>query len=163
MSIESEFLTQISTRFKQAFNRIAYAAGQLNDEQVWQRPASQSNNIGIILQHLTGNLNQWVCSSIGGSVYERNRSAEFADARRHSKNELLGDFAQLGETVQKVLSAIPQDSLMSIRRIQDSDYTILAALLFTVTHLELHAGQVTYIAKLLLNERYSEQQRPKAP
>jgi hypothetical protein len=163
MSFEAEYLKQISVRFKWAFQRAANAIDQLNDQQVWHRPSPTSNNVGIIVQHLTGNLNQWVCDALGGREYKRNRPQEFEDARRGSKNELLKSFSSLGTIIQEIVSKIPPDSLLSPRHIQGSDETVLSALLLAVTHMELHTGQISYIAKLILNEKYVENRRPTAP
>ncbi len=156
MTIEIELLHLFSLRFKQAFARIAGATNQLNDQQMWQRPSSKSNSIGIILQHLTGNLNQWVCDALGGRAYKRNRPVEFEDTKKASKNEMAANFSALGNDVQDVLSKISPDILLSPRHIQGSDETVLSALFATLTHLELHAGQITCAAKLLLNEKYVE-------
>ncbi len=163
MAIEAEFLKQISLRFKWSFQRAANAIDQLNDEQVWHRPSPTSNNVGIIVQHLTGNLNQWVCDALGGREYKRNRPQEFEDAHQLSKNEMVRGFSSLGATIQEIVSKIPPDSLLSPRHIQGSDETVFSALLLAVTHMELHPGQISYIAKLILNKKYVENRRPSAP
>jgi hypothetical protein len=50
MKIETEFLKQTSERFNEAFERIFKAISQLNTQQIWMRPSSESNSVGIILQ-----------------------------------------------------------------------------------------------------------------
>ena len=149
----------LALRFKRGFDRVAGAIGQMNDDQMWQRPSSKSNSVGIILQHLTGNLNQWVCDALGNRTYQRNRPEEFEDRRSVPKHELAANFASLGASVQEIVMKISPDSLLSPRHIQGSEETVMSALLAAVTHLELHAGQITYIAKLLLNENYQEHKR----
>ncbi len=163
MTIEIEFLHQMSVRFKKGFDRIVTGIEQLDDRQVWHRPSPKSNSVGIILQHLTGNLNQWVCDALGGREYKRNRPLEFEDRNHSSRVELAKNFSALGATVQDVLSKISPDSLLEPRHIQGSDETVMSALLAAVTHLELHAGQVVYISKLLLNENYVESKRSTVP
>jgi hypothetical protein len=154
MKTETEFLRQTTERFKEAFERIAKAIGQLDTHQIWIRPSSESNSIGIILQHLSGNLNQWVCAGIGGSDYHRNRPEEFRDNQQISKDEILKIFADLGRAVENVLSRVSPDSLHSPKRIQEVDVTIMSALFKALTHFEFHEGQILYIAKFLLNEKY---------
>jgi hypothetical protein len=155
MKTETEFLRQMSHRFKEAFERIFKAVDQLETDHIWIRPASESNSIGIILQHLFGNLNQWVCAGIGGSDFQRNRPEEFQDRQRISKDEILRKFKDLSVAVENAISGIPPDSLLSSRHIQDHDVTVMAALFKALTHFECHEGQILYIAKLLLNERYA--------
>ncbi len=154
MNTEIEFLRQTSDRFKEAFGRILKAVNQLDAKQVWIRPSSESNSVGIILQHLIGNLNQWVCAGIGGADYRRNRPEEFRDNQHSSKEEIIKRFIDLGRAVEDIISRVQPDSLHSPMRIQDSDVTVMSALYKALTHLEFHEGQILYVAKLLLNEKY---------
>ena len=160
MEIEVEFLKEVGGRFSHAFGLIANAVGQLDDRQIWFRPSSHSNSIGIILQHLTGNLNQWVLDGLGGKNYKRNRPMEFGEGARSAKEEILKRFSQLGESVQEVISHFRREALLEQRRIQGFDQTMLAAIIAAVTHLELHAGQIAYVSKFLLNEKYQESWKP---
>ena len=89
MQIENQILTIISTRFSKAFERITHAVNQLDDQQIWHRPSSNSNSVGIILQHLSGNLHQWVYSAIGGHAFERNRAQEFTDLNPSPKKNFF--------------------------------------------------------------------------
>lgn len=154
MKTETEFLRQTSKRFKEGFERMVKAIGQLDTDQIWTRPASESNSVGIIVQHLIGNLNQWVCAGIGGSGFQRNRPEEFRDREKITKDEVLKKVLDLGSAVENVLSRVDPDSLHSSRRIQEMDVTVISALFKALTHFEFHEGQILYVAKLLLNEKY---------
>jgi hypothetical protein len=154
MKTETEFLKQTSERFKEAFERIFKAIRQLDQQQIWARPSSESNSVGIILQHLNGNLNQLVCAGIGGSEFHRNRPEEFREHPQITKDEILAKVSHLDRAVENVIAGIQPDSLHSPRRIQESEVTVMAALYKALTHLEFHEGQILYIAKLLLNEKY---------
>ena len=154
MALETEFLDDVKSRFQDGFTGIERAVRQLDDEQLWRRPSTQSNSVGIILQHLTGNLNQWVLEALGGREYKRNRPLEFEDKNQKSKQEIVDGFVQLGKDIRDVISAIAPDSLLDARKIQGTDQTVFSALMSAVTHLDLHAGQILYIAKMVLNEKY---------
>jgi hypothetical protein len=154
MKTDIEFLQQTSQRFREAFERLVKAVDQLNTHQIWLRPSSESNSVGIILQHLIGNLNQWVCAGVGGSEYQRNRPEEFRDHYQIPKDEILQKMRDLGRTVEDVIAHVPLDSLHSPRRIQETDATVMSALYKALTHFEFHEGQILYIAKMLLNEKY---------
>ena len=155
MKTETEFLKQTSYRFKEGFDRIQKAVNQLDAQQIWIRPASESNSVGIVLQHLIGNLNQWVCAGVGGAAFQRDRPSEFRDHQHPSGEEIVQRFANLGSAVEEVISRVKPDSLLTPLRIQDTEVTVLGALYKAVTHFEFHEGQILYIAKLLLNEKYS--------
>jgi hypothetical protein len=161
MKTETEFLRQTSDRFKEAFERALKAINQLDERQVWLRPSSESNSVGIILQHLIGNLNQMICAGIGGAYYQRNRPEEFRDNQHPSKDEIVRTFTELGDSIQQVISDIQPDSLLSLKRIQDSDIPVMLVLYKALTHFEFHEGQILYIAKMLLNEKFAEIWVPK--
>ncbi len=160
MGIEAEFLSITSSRFARAFERMEGALRQLDDGQIWLRPSSHSNSVGIIVQHLAGNLNQWLCAAIGGRTYHRNRSEEFNDTRQPAKGEVLLTLSELNSTIQGIITRIPPETLLSPRRIQGFDETVLSALLASLTHLELHTGQISFITKFILNEKFQESWKP---
>lgn len=160
MDIGSEFLRQSSLRFSRSFDRINHAVRQLDERQVWHRPSAESNSVAVILQHLSGNLRQWVCSALGGDEYVRVRAAEFATELRLPNEQLLSAFNQLGDRIQEIVAALPSASLLDRKRIQGFDETVMSALYDAASHLELHAGQILFIAKLLLGDRYKEYWKP---
>jgi len=154
MKTEMEFLQQTSDRFKEGFDRILKAVGQLDDRQMWVRPSTESNSAGIILQHLIGNLNQWICAGLGGAQFKRNRPEEFKDDPHASKDEILQKFMKLGSSIGDVISHLNPETLHMPVHIHGADLTVMSALYKAVTHFEFHEGQILYLAKLLLNERY---------
>ena len=160
MQIENEILEVIADRFSKAFDRLAHGINQLNEQQVWYRPTKNSNSIGIIIKHLDGNLNQWILSAVGGEEYHRNREKEFKDESRLSKKDILIKIDSLKKQTEEVIAKIPSGTLLLERRIQGFDETVMSALIIALTHLELHAGQVLYVAKLLLGEYYKESWEP---
>ena len=155
MKTEIEFLRETSNRFREGFDRIQKATDQLDVQQIWIRPSSESNSVGIILQHLIGNLNQWVCAGVGGADFKRDRPSEFRDQQHPSTDEIVRKFLNLGSAIQEVITRVKPDSLHAPVRIQDTDLTVMSALYKAVTHFEFHEGQILYIAKLILNQRYS--------
>ena len=133
---------------------------QLDDRQLWLRPSDHSNSIGIIVQHISGNLHQWVCSAVGGETFHRNRAQEFEDGERKSKSDIMNLVEALSKNIQNVISHVSPESLLSCRRIQGFDETVMSALLATLTHLELHVGQIMLLTKIMLDEKYREYWRP---
>lgn len=154
------FIDQTSKQFDEGFKRILHAVEQLDDKLIWQRPSSHSNSIGIILQHLTGNLNQWVCAAIGKETYQRDRPREFKESDKRPKDTIVKEFSDLHDRIQHILKSLDLSTLLSSRRIQGLDESVLSALYKAATHLELHAGQIVYIAKYFLNEKYDVSWKP---
>jgi hypothetical protein len=160
VQIETEYVKIVSLRFSKAFDRILHAVHQLDDEQLWYRPSGNSNSIGIILQHLEGNLNQWIGAGVGGGAFQRHRAQEFKETGVVPKKDVLSKINLLRTGVLDIVSYVPPDSLLSVRRIQGFDETVMSALLAALTHLELHSGQIVFLAKLILGEQYEETWRP---
>jgi hypothetical protein len=154
MQIENELIKIIATRFSKAFERISHSVKQLDDKQIWYRPSSSSNSAGIIIQHLSGSLNQLVCSAIGGETFQRNRPQEFIDSEIIPKDNIILRIAELDKKIQSIVLQVTPESLLSIRHIQGFDVTVLSALIGALTHLELHSGQITFLAKLMLDKEY---------
>lgn len=67
--IEEAFLTQSRRLLTDSYlPRIEQAVGGLSDEQVWWRANHDSNSVGNLILHLTGNVRQWIMSGIGGAA-----------------------------------------------------------------------------------------------
>lgn len=160
MQIENDLIKIISTCFSKAFERISHSIRQLDDQQIWYRPSGSSNSVGIIIQHLSGNLHQWVCSAIGGEAFQRNRPQEFKESEMIPQKDILSRISELDTKIQSILLQVTPESLLSPRHIQGFNETVLSALLVALTHLELHSGQVTFLAKLMLDKKYKTSWQP---
>lgn len=160
MKTEIEFLKIISARYTKAFERIIHVINQLDTPQIWDRPTNNSNSIGIIWQHLEGNLNQWICSGVGGETYERKRSQEFKEINQTTKKDILLSIESLRRKIDNIISNVQSESLLFNRNIQGFDETVMSALILALTHLELHGGQIIYIGKMILGDKYIETWKP---
>src|SRR6185436_5232970 len=69
--------------------KIERCLEKLTDEQIWWRPNAESNSIGNLLLHLSGNARQWIVCGLGGAPDERVRQAEFDERRTIPRDELL--------------------------------------------------------------------------
>ncbi|MCD4669478.1 MAG: DUF1572 domain-containing protein [Actinomycetia bacterium] len=154
MSFERQFLEQTNKNINNAFERIIHCLDQLEEEHIWYRPDSDVNSIGIIINHLCGNLRQWIISGIGELQDIRNRPLEFDDSTKLSKHELTNKFKEIINDCEKTIDNFDPGNLLEKRRIQGFDESALSAIYGTVTHLGLHAGQITYITRLILKSNY---------
>src|SRR2546429_7400316 len=68
--------------------KIERCLERLTDEQIWWRPNEQSNSIGNLLLHLSGNARQWIVGGIGGVPAARAPDAEFALRDRIARDDL---------------------------------------------------------------------------
>lgn len=162
MNIEAAvaFVQRSKHQVDHARGKINHCLDQLQDEDLWWTPREGCNSIGVIVQHLMGNLRQWAICGVGGEVDTRDRPREFRVEQRTPKAELQAAFSNLLDQVNDTYSNVRAPELLESRRIQAFDTTVLNAIYDTMCHLELHAGQVLYLTRLRLGEAYKESWTP---
>ena|SRR5437660_4433063 len=129
--------------------KIERCLALLSDEQIWWRANEQSNSIGNLLLHLSGNVRQWIVSGLGGVSDARNRDSEFAQRDTIPRDQLLGRLRGTLREADATLSAFDSDKLLDKYAIQGFEESALGAILHVVEHFSMHAGQIVYITKLL--------------
>jgi uncharacterized damage-inducible protein DinB len=121
----------------------------LTGEQIWWRANPQSNSIGNLLLHLSGNVRQWIVCSLGGASDQRDRDSEFAERSIIPRDELLARLKQTLSEADATLAKFDPDKLLERRVIQGLDVTALEAIFHVVEHFSMHVGQILYITKQL--------------
>ena len=154
MNAEQEFLRETDARFERACNSVEHCLKQLDDEQIWMRLTPRVNSIGIILQHLCGNLRQWIVAGIGGAEDIRQRAQEFEEREHFSNAEMLANFKAVIAECRAIIQRLTPEELTAPRRIQGFERNVLNAMYGTLTHLNLHVGQILFITHLILGEKY---------
>jgi len=132
--------------------KIQKCLESLSDSDVWWRANEESNSIGNLLLHLSGNIRQWIVSGLGGVADERMRQTEFDARSVVSKTELL---TRLSDSVREVDAVLAQfDSAALLRRyhIQDCEVTALEAIFHVVEHFSMHTGQIILLTKMLVKK-----------
>lgn len=145
-----EFITRARYHLGEDFlPKIERCVPLLSDEQIWWRPNEESNSIGNLLLHLSGNARQWIVCGLGAASDARNRDSEFAQREIISREELLALLRQtIGEAVA-TLETFDPDRLLERKRIQGHDVTALEAILHVVEHFSMHTGQIILLTKLI--------------
>lgn len=154
------FLEESRYRAVKARDRIDHCLRQLEEDELWWSPGEGSNCVGVIIQHLVGNLRQWIISGVGGEADIRDRPREFRVEEKTPKTVL---HARLNDILNQVIgtySRVDPSQLLQRRRIQGFDESVLGAIYQTMTHLDLHAGQISYITRLKRGSAYQESWKP---
>ena len=128
--------------------KIERCLGLLNDEQIWWRANDQSNSIGNLLLHLSGNVRQWIVCGLGDATDSRNRDSEFAQRGEIPRAELLDRLKRTVDEAVTVLARLDPDKLLEKRRIQGLEVAALEAVLHVVEHFSMHTGQIILLAKM---------------
>ncbi len=124
MAFEKEFLSETNKRIEIAHHIITHCLSQLKEEHIWHRPNSNVNSIGIIINHLSGNLRQWIISGIGGAKDVRNRPLEFEDTSKLSRTELLAEFERVIRGCKDAIESFDPNSILEVRRFQRFDRSV---------------------------------------
>ena len=119
----------------------------LNDEQIWWRANPESNSIGNLLLHLSGNVRQWIVG-LGGSPDTRDRDAEFAQREIITKDGLINGLRQTLNEADQTLATFDPNRLQERFTIQKADVSALAAIFHVVEHFSMHTGQIILLTKM---------------
>jgi uncharacterized damage-inducible protein DinB len=131
--------------------KIERCLENLSDEQVWWRPTPESNSIGNLLLHLSGNARQWIVCGLGGEADERQRQTEFDAREGIPRAELLGRLKKTLADVNDVLAGFDAARLLNEYPIQGTKATALAAIFHVTEHFSMHTGQIILLTKMLTN------------
>lgn len=129
--------------------KIERCLEQLTDEQIWWRANEQSNSIGNLVLHLSGNARQWIVCGLGSEPDTRERDAEFAQRDPLARAELLDLLRSTLADVETVLRELDPSTLLEKRKIQGNEVEILQAIFHVTEHFSMHTGQIILLTKLL--------------
>ena len=133
---------------------------QLHDDEVNWRPNDVSNSIANLVVHVVGNLRQRFVSGIGNEADIRMRDEEFNTRERFTGTELIDMLTEQFGIVDRTLLDMTPRMLAQTYETQGRKQSGLDILFGAATHTSEHLGQVLFIAKMLLGERYQIQWSP---
>ena len=133
----------------QHWPRMKTCVGSLTTEQIWWRPNDASNSIGNLLLHLSGNVRQWIVSTLGREEDQRNRPAEFAAREGATASELVDGLGATLDEAASVLDRLTAEDLLATYDVQGYRESGVYIVEHVVEHFGIHFGQIVYITKLL--------------
>ncbi|MGH7645041.1 MAG: DinB family protein [Gemmatimonadales bacterium] len=147
----STALARIIARDLRALRREVEAYGDERD--LWRVVPGITNSGGTLALHLTGNLQHFIGTVLGGTGYVRDRAAEFA-RRDVPRNELLRHIDETVAAVERTLAALGDDALARPfpQPPGGADVSTRAFLLHLATHLTYHLGQIDYHRRMLTGQ-----------
>src|SRR5947209_19221737 len=100
--VKSSFISELEG-LRDAVNQVAQP---LTQGQLWKKPLEQSNSIGHLILHLTGNLNYFVGAQLGKTGYVRDREREFSETNVPSKETVLKNLSDAVATFRRVVGGL---------------------------------------------------------
>lgn len=149
-SVSAAFIAEVRDLLTNEYLlKIERCLERLSNEQVWWRPNANSNSIGNLILHISGNARQWIVSGLGGEEDHRRRDDEFAERRLLPRDELLAHLKKAVGDVDQTLHSFNSARLLNRFQIQGTTTTALAAILHVTEHFSMHTGQIILLAKML--------------
>lgn len=149
MSIAASFLERSRYYLCREYpTKIRAAVEAMPAERLWWRPNEQTNSVGNLLLHLSGNVRQWIVSGVGGQADVRKRNMEFAARGGADAAGMLDGLDTTLRDADGVLRALLPSELLERRSIQGRDTTVMEAVYHVVEHFAGHTGQIIWIAKM---------------
>lgn len=138
-------------RLDEGHARIVKCVGLLSDEQVWHRPNAHVVSVGNLVLHLSGNVGQWLNSTLGGDPDERYRDGEFEQPGPIERAVLLAGLRSTLERAVEVIRSLDPECFERFWAVQGFHESGTAIILHVVEHFSYHVGQITLHTKLLLD------------
>ncbi|MDQ0178564.1 DUF1572 family protein [Bacillus chungangensis] len=146
--IGKEYLSVTVDQFHHMKKRAEKAIIQLDEQDLHWKPNEQSNNIAIIIKHLSGNMHsRWVdfFSTDGEKAY-RDRENEFIDDIQ-SKQVLMKRWEEGWKLLFQTVEQLTEEDLLKTVTIRNKPISVLQALQIEIAHISNHLGQILYIGK----------------
>lgn len=148
-NVGQRFLQESALFLKDVYlPKIERCVEQLTDENLWWRPNEESNSIGNLILHLSGNVRQWILSGVGEQPDARKRQQEFDQREVIPKKQLLEQLRSTVVEAVDVLTHLNPSFLAESRMIQKKEVSLLYAVYHVVEHFSMHTGQIIAITKL---------------
>jgi len=144
ISLQSEFERRI---YEEGYHRIVKCLTYLSEEEVWQRPNTNTVSIGNLVLHLGGNVRQWICAGLGGQEDVRKRDLEFSTEGGVRKVELMEGIKRAIIDAQEVVENLEAEDLAKSYPVQVYNESGLSILVHVIEHFSYHIGQITYAVK----------------
>ena len=135
---------------------------QIPEDKLFWKMSEESNSIAMNVKHLHGNmLSRWTdFQTTDGEKDWRNRDEEFDDDIK-TKAELLEKWNDGWNCLFDAISLLEVEDLVKIVYIRNMGHTILEAINRQLAHYPYHVGQIVFIGKAALNERWESLSIPK--
>lgn len=147
-----EFKTSICAHLAENPPRVEKCLNLLSHQQIHHKANANSNSIANLILHLNGNLTQYVLSSLGGKLDNRQRDFEFKAQSEIKKDELLQTFSKTIHDCIEVIENCDENELLLSRSVQGFNLTGIGICTHVCEHTSYHVGQITVLTKLLVNK-----------
>jgi len=162
MSLAKEYLSSVIKRFREYRDLGQKTFDQLDDQQMLFTPNETSNSIGVIIQHMHGNmLSRWTSFlTEDGEKEWRDRDGEF-EPRTLTKQQLIDLWNEGWDLVLNTLESLQEEDLTRTITIRTQPLSVVDAINRQLAHYSSHVGQIVYLGKWLRDQEWKTLSIPK--
>ena len=137
-----------------AFADKAFA--QVTDENWFRRLDPETNSVGIIAKHISGNMrSRWTdFLTTDGEKPDRNRDTEFEQLAADTRESVMARWDEGWRLLFAAVEPLTDDDLQKTVTIRGEPHTVLQAIDRQLTHYASHIGQIVFLAKHLAGPRW---------
>lgn len=160
--MDKNFLEGAIKQFRYYESLGTRTLAQLQDEDLFREPATDTNSIALIVKHLHGNmLSRWTdFLTSDGEKEWRDREDEFEatlTTREAVDSRWQAGWACLFQAIEP-LSEADMDTIIYIR---NEGHMVMEAILRQLCHYSYHVGQIVYLGKIARGKAWSSLSIPK--
>ncbi|BDS11373.1 DUF1572 domain-containing protein [Aureispira anguillae] len=157
-----EYLNNIRTQFK-SYKAVAdKTISQLSEQDLYWKYNEESNDIACIIVHMSENmLSRWTnFFESDGEKSWRNRDNEFL-AQQLSYAELIEKWEEGWNCLFAALDSMNESNFNTPIIIRNKKVKLIQSITRQIAHYPYHIGQITYIGKMILNDKWDSPSIPR--
>ncbi|MBA4241422.1 MAG: hypothetical protein C0448_11905 [Sphingobacteriaceae bacterium] len=160
--MKTDYLSSVTKQFEYYKLLGDKTIAQLSDDNLFWQYNQESNSIAINVKHLHGNmLSRWTdFLTSDGEKESRNRDGEFENDLT-TKEEVVKLWEEGWKCFLDTLKSLKEDDLEKIIYIRNQGHTVLEAINRQLAHYPYHVGQIVFIGKMILNEKWQSLSIPR--
>ncbi|MEI3797385.1 MULTISPECIES: DUF1572 family protein [unclassified Chitinophaga] len=162
MSIQSIYLQSVLKRLEIHRELGLKTIQRLNKDQLNWQPDGEPNSIAMIVKHLHGNmLSRWTdFLTTDGEKPGRNRDLEFEESAL-TQEQLLQRWDEGWNCMLLAIRSLQETDLDRTVFIRNEPHIVIDAINRQLAHVPYHVGQIVYIGKMILKDKWESLSIPK--
>ena len=146
-TIEKTIIRALIGRLEEFERLFNIALSKVEQQWLWQQPNTEILCIGVQLQHMAGNLNQYVLVNLGHGQDRRVRSKEFELRPEITLEALSSTLLSQIKKAKTLIQNTQSHHFCESYHVQGFSMTRLEACIHGIEHLNYHLGQIALIIK----------------
>lgn len=157
-----EYLENIKKQFKSYKEVADKTISQLTEKDLYWKYNNESNDIACIMIHLSENmLSRWTdFFESDGEKEWRDRDGEFSQ-QNLSYNELINRWNKGWNCLFSALDAMNETNFNQPIFIRNKKVKLIESITRQIAHYPYHIGQIAFIGKMILNDKWNSPSIPK--